>query len=517
MHGGIGTPTSTWMMFDESTGNYICSIANVSTGGTWKMDQWGGIVSYKITGTGANQRLLVWNTTLTMQVPYGSGFYRPQNITYDGNLGYSINKTISPAIGTGQTTIRAVRVDDAIYGGRTGTNNEAGVTPGVMWKMSLKPGEVGTIVWNKTFTPPSTAGNRTITQAQVDPEDGIFIFRSAQDRIRYVYSLDTMQLLWTSEPESAWNFYGMSDNIYKGKLLTWGYGGELLAYNITTGNILWNYTNTPVGLESWYGNTPITGGVIADGKMYIYSTEHSPSQPYRRDAMIKCVDLNTGYELWNITHWGIGVAISDGYLVSLNYYDNSIYCYGRGPSATAVTANPKVSVQGSSVLVEGTVTDQSPGGRQDSSGNLIKPLMGSPAISDEYMGKWMEYWYAQRPMPEDAKGVDVSLSVIDPNGNYKDIGTATSDTTGKFGLAFTPEVPGTYQIIASFAGSNAYGPSFATSFITVDEPVVTPTPNVTTLPVTVSEQYFIPAIVGIIVAIVIVGAMLAILLLKKKP
>jgi PQQ-like domain len=325
-----------------------------------------------------------------------------------------------------------------------------------------------------------------------------------------------MQLLWTSGNESAWNFYGMSDNIYQGKLITWGYGGELMAYDIQTGHILWNYTSKSVGLESWYGNTPISGAVIADGKIYIYSTEHSPSQPYRRDAMIKCVNTTTGEEIWNVTHWAITAAISDGYLVALNYYDNSVYCYGRGPSATTVTADPKVARLGNKVLIEGTVTDQSPGGRQDESGVVVKALKDSPAISDEFMGKWMEYWYAQRPMPEDAKGVNVTLSIVDPNNNYFELGTATSDLTGQFAYAFTPQVPGTYQVIAKFAGTGSYGPSFAHTFLTVGEEAVTPTATVSAQPVSVSEQYFIPAIIGIFAAIAIVGALLLIVLLKKK-
>ena len=45
-------------------------------------------------------------------------------------------------------------------------------------------------------------------------------------------------------------------------------------------------------------------------------------------------------------------------------------------------------------------------------------------------------------------------------------------------LAFTPEVPGTYQIIANFAGSKAYGPSSATTYLTVeDAPAATATPT----------------------------------------
>ena len=480
MHGGIGRPSDTWMMFDEFTGNYICTLANVSTSGTFAMDTMGGIVRYSITGSGDNQRLLCWNSTKTMQTPYGSGFYRPQNITYDGNAGYSLNVSISPAIGSGLTSIRAIRVDDAIYGGSTGSNNENGITPGVLWKMSLKPGEEGTIVWNKTFTPPSSTNQKTVSQGAVDPEDGVFLFECAQTRTRWAYSMDTMEMLWESEPETPWNFYGMSENIYDGKLLTWGYGGELLAYNITTGDIVWTYIAKTVGLESWYGNTPISGAVIADGKIYIYSTEHSPSMPYRRDGMIRCIDADTGNQLWNVTNWAITAAISDGYLVALNYYDNSIYCYGIGPSATTVTASQKVSVFGDSVLIEGTVTDDSPGGRQDSSGNLMLPLKGTPAIADEYMGQWMEYLFAQRSMPADAKGVTVKLTAIDPNGNYQDIGTTTTDTHGNFGKNWNPPVPGEYYVLAEFEGSKSYGPSSATTYFVVDP---APSPAVSIEPV----------------------------------
>jgi hypothetical protein len=232
--------------------------------------------------------------------------------------------------------------------------------------------------------------------------------------------------------------------------------------------------------------------------------------------MIRAIDADTGQELWNVTHWAITAAVSDGYLIALNYYDNSVYCYGKGPSATTVTADPKVSIHGNSVMIEGTVTDQSPGGKQDSSGNLIFPLKGTPAIADEYMGKWMEYLYAQRPMPTDAKGVEVELTTIDPNGNCYSIGNATSDITGKFGLAFTPEVTGTYQIIATFAGSNSYGSSSATTYITVDEasPVITPEQSPTNT--SMADLYFLPVSVGMIIAIIVVAALLAILLFRKK-
>jgi hypothetical protein len=110
------------------------------------------------------------------------------------------------------------------------------------------------------------------------------------------------------------------------------------------------------------------------------------------------------------------------------------------------------------------VTDQSQSGRHDINGNLDVALKGTPAISDNDMDVWMEYMFHQRPMPTNAKGVEVTLSAIDPNGNLVPVGNATSDVYGNFGLSFTPEVPGTYQIFANFAGSNSYGPSASTTY-----------------------------------------------------
>ena len=69
--------------------------------------------------------------------------------------------------------------------------------------------------------------------------------------------------------------------------------------------------------------------------------------------------------------------------------------------------------------------------------------------------------------PANAKGVAVTLDTIDPNGNLVHIGTTTSDMNGNYGFAYTPEVPGTYQIIATFAGSSAYGPSSGTTYLAV--------------------------------------------------
>jgi hypothetical protein len=497
----------------------------VSSGGTAVYGKDGSILRYSLATSGGKQYLRCWNTSRaiwwnsafdnpTYDPAAGlSSFYywewRPYlNSTFNGDKGFSLNASISPAIG--QTTIRAVREDQFVIGGSEGSNNEQGITPGVMWCLSLKPGEEGRLLWNKTFTPPSSAGNLSVSMGTVDPEDGVFTFRETKTRRRWGYSLDTMQPLWgPTEPEPQGAYYGMPENIYQGMLLAggvaaglgnvYGYTGHIIAYNITTGDVLWDYASGNTGFEAPYENVPIAIGCIADGKLYTFSTEHSPTQPLWRSSYMRCINASNGAELWRVTHWGNNPAIADGYLIDLNLFDNRIYCYGKGPSTTTVTASPKVSVHGDSVLIEGTVTDQSPGSKD------------TPAIADADQQLWMEYLYMQRPMPTNAMGVEVTLDAIDPNGNYVYIGTVTSDITGTYGYAFTPEVPGTYQIIATFAGSAAYGPSFAHTYITVDK-----APPATAPPEYPQPFDYTMHFVGVGIAIIIAIAV-ATIILRKRP
>jgi hypothetical protein len=345
----------------------------------------------------------------------------------------------------------------------------------------------------------------------VDPEDGVFFFEHRLTLRRWGYSLATGQQIWgPTPPEEAFHFYGMSETVYEGKLLSYGYGGQMRAYNISTGEILWNYNATTVGFESPFaGLYPIGIACIADGKLYTVSSEHSPTQPLWRGPNLRCLNATTGEELWKILFWGArmsptepNVYIADGRVIGLNYYDMQLYCFGKGPSATTVTAAPKTTVHGSSVVIEGTVTDQTPS----------PEAKGTAAMSDEDQSAWMEYLYMQQAMPQNAKGVEVSLDAVDPNNNFVHIGTATSDASGTFGYMFTPEVPGKYQIIATFAGTNSYYGSFAETYIGVDEApeeTVAPAPVISLPPF---DTYLIGTTVAIIIAIAIVG----ILLLRKK-
>jgi hypothetical protein len=147
-----------------------------------------------------------------------------------------------------------------------------------------------------------------------------------------------------------------------------------------------------------------------------------------------------------------------------NSYDGQIYCYGKGSSATSVEVQNDVVSLGSTVLIKGTVTDQSPGNTC-----LGVPAAGTPAISDEDMGDWMAYLYQQQSKPSDATGVSVHLTAVDPNCNTQDLGYVTSDAAGNFVLPYKPPVPGTYIITATFEGSGAYFMSDAETAIHVTE------------------------------------------------
>jgi len=162
------------------------------------------------------------------------------------------------------------------------------------------------------------------------------------------------------------------------------------------------------------------------------------------------------------------------------------------------------------MVIKGTVTDSIT--RPTSQGI---PQAGTPAVSDQDQSQWMQYLFNNAPRPTNATGVPVIISVIDSNGNYRQIGTTTSNDYGTFGFTWTPDISGDYTVIATFAGSQAYYTSSAATNFYAAEPAATATPQATASP-SAADLYFIPAIAGLFIAIVICIAMIA-LILRKHP
>jgi outer membrane protein assembly factor BamB len=389
--------------------------------------------------------------------------------------------------------------------------------------ISLKSSSRGQLLWIKNYTTPT--GFITRQWGPVDPESRVFTMNDKETMQWLGYDLDSGDLLWGPLGETRdLNYYptvGMGGSGPAGfvayeKLYTGGYGGEFFCYSMRTGDLLWKYNNTFSAHETPWGNYPIFPAAIADGKVYLYSGEHSPNAPPYKGSSVRCVNATTGEEMWTMLGWGAvggfadeGWPVADGSLVYYNCYDMQIYCLGKGPSATTVTASPKVSVHGSSVLIEGTVIDTAAGTKQNE--QAARFPNGVPAVSDESMGAWMEYVYMQKPLPTNTTGIEASLDTLDPNGNFVHIGTVTSDASGMFKKMFTPEVPGEYTIIATFVSSESYYGSYAETAIGVEEapqespPIEYPQPFDYTM-------HFVVVGIAIIIAIAIVG----LLILRKK-
>jgi hypothetical protein len=491
------TSGTTWSAYDPLTNLWLFDLTNVPSG-TQVYGPNGEILIYQLNY--AKRWLALWNNTAApdeLGGTSGTNFWqwRPVGKTINASTAYTWNVTIPDLPGSGSPAILSVIPDNMVIGKST-TLQGAGSTssglfgtadPYTLWAISLKPETRGQLLWLKDY--PAPEGNYTVLVGPVDPDTGILTIEYRETMQWFGYDINTGKKVWgPTDPENAWNYYSgtsgalTSNTIAYGHLYTCGYGGVLYCYDTATGNLLWTYGNggegnsTNSGLNTVYGNYPLLIGAVADGKIYLFTSEHSPTTPLYEGALVRCVDANDGSEVWTLDGWGHTntMAVADGYLIFYNLYDSQIYSVGKGPSATTVSAPQTVVPLGTCVMITGTVTDQSEGAK------------GTPAISDACMSDWMAYLYMQKPKP-DAAGVEVYLTALDSNGNTQEIGTACSDSNGNYGLMWTPPIEGQYKIIATFEGTNAYGGSDATTYMGVGPAaapsVVTPTPGATATPI----------------------------------
>jgi hypothetical protein len=279
------------------------------------------------------------------------------------------------------------------------------------------------------------------------------------------FDIETGQLKWLSEPFGyPWgNFFAyqpMSSGY--GYIYSIGYDG-IYALNTTNGKIAWHYTPGNAGMETPYNTWPFgsTGPVIGGGIIFAPETEHSPTLYYRGNTL-KAVDALTGEEVWDMMGYYAPTAIAYGILMATESPSGYTYAFSKGETTTTVDVQNDIYTEGSSILIKGTVTDQSPAQKD------------TPAISDEDMTAWMEYLHMQQPKPNDAVGVPVKITAIDPNGNFQDIGTTTSTSEGNYGIMWKPPVPGVYKITATFEGSESYYPSSAETLVGIDTKTASP-------------------------------------------
>jgi hypothetical protein len=486
---------------DGSLLSYYINSAN------WSLNLWNSsraIAQYSLS-SGQNLNTWAWRPPQGAKIPWNLGieWSVPMTTKMTASNGTVVDINAAYAESAGVSSPLAIsKIADTII-----VNNIPGPTiafnqPGYIISegYSLSTGQ---LLWgplNQTQNPFSYISLSTAGE-------GVYSIYTQETMKWSSYSTTTGQQLWgpVSGPTNAWSYYAVSSLIAYGRLYTADLGGILNAYDLQTGKLNWTWNTGSSGYETPYGIWPLLHvDAGADGKIYVIGG-HMYSPPLFHGAKLYCINATSGELLWSVydfpTTNSASAALADGYLVEPNAYDNQIYCFGKGPSATTVEAPLTAITAGDSVVIQGTVTDQSAGAK------------GTPAIADDSMSAWMEYLYMQQPMPTNATGVEVTIDAVDPNNNFIHIGTATSDTSGLYSHAWkTPNVPGKYTLIATFMGSESYYASYKETAMVVTEAPAPPAPTPTPLVLPPYETYMTVAVVVLLIAI----AIAVILILRKK-
>jgi hypothetical protein len=404
--------------------------------------------------------------------------------------------------------------------------------------LNASVGPIGQVLWSNTVQPPidPNYGNLTsISFAGMD-KAGYFCESYRQTSQFAFFNLRTGAFIKLSDPQPALDYYGSTGSgslhnvVAFGRCYSGAYSGILYCYDMATGNVLWTYgnggvpgNNTDSGLEV-PGHYPIFvkaigGRNLNDGVIYTIVTEHTFATPIYKGALTRAINASDGSEIYTFNdvtgEFGAGsFAIADSYTNFFNSYDSRIYTLGKGPSETTVTVGPKSSTIGGNVVIEGTVTDVSVGLQTTEIKGRFPA--GVPVCADSSMKDWMAYIHQQQPKPDTFTGVNVNIILIDSNGNYQGPFATTTDGKGYYSLTYTPNISGDFKVYAYFDGTNGYWPSNTETTFNMVESPATPTPAPTTVP-SMADQYFLPMSAAIIVAIVVIGALLALLMLRKRP
>ena len=536
--GGYGPspPPVEWHAFDPFTGDWEFTVSNIPSG-TTVFDERGWI--YRVNLNLGQGNGYVWSLT-DLIVPFGedspaAGSWPPAGSFYGGryrtyNAAEMTEDELSVAAQRAYVaefdfpsglsgSVRAIRLGDKAFG------MDMSQTEINTWAISLESDNEGALLFDETWIAPAewAAGGLTPTFATVSFDDDVAVMWTQETMEYYGFSTENGTCLWgPTAGEQYLNYFAGADPrvIYNGRLYVSGVSGIVYCYDVQTGDTLWTYEaydpyNEFLFSNDWWQIILF----LTDGKIYLTHVEHSAIEPMPRGAPSLCLNATTGDVIWRAdglfrgSTWGGRAVIGDSVMVAFDTYDNRLYAVGKGPSKTTVEIQNGVITHGTSALVLGSVFDVSPG--TESAKLKLRFPDGVPAVSDESMSDWMLYVYKQFERPTNTVGVNVKIEAYDPNGNYQDLGTTTTDANGNYAFVFEPEVPGLYYITATFEESAAYYGSQANTYLQVDsaptpatpiEPEEPETPEVPDEPTEPSEPVetpFITTEVAIIAAVAV--------------
>ena len=147
------------------------------------------------------------------------------------------------------------------------------------------------------------------------------------------------------------------------------------------------------GIRRLLDKHPSAVKAIAAGNVYWGQTEHSPGPNLEPVEYLGDINATTGASIWNITIVGPGITDCRRLSSGLNNYDNQLYSFGMGPTATTVQTPLTGIYEGQSLAIQGTVLDISSGTKQDTVAKQFP--QGVAAVSDASMTAYMEYVYSK--------------------------------------------------------------------------------------------------------------------------
>jgi hypothetical protein len=531
MQGAYGyiwsTDGSNWTAFDAGNGDYVCKYVGIPSGVT-VIGPNNEILIYTINNKGW---MTCWNSTSVINQGHWNNatkswdwefgrYWNPRGIvptlnsTWDAANGYMWNVSVPAGLsGAAYAKIGDKLVGQSIVNLKYVNN----------WAVDLHPASLGRLLYNETWNAPSDwyDGYQTISRISGSIDNGLIAVWSKETQQIWGFSTDTGKYLWGPTAQQNYlDMYGIQSLITEGKLFAQGMSGVLYVYEAKTGKLIYTYSAPDTYNQNlWSDQWNIRPLFVADGKLYMGTSEHSPNDPRPKDAAFTCINITDGSIIFNAnglfkqTEWGGRAIIGDSIIASLDEYDQRIYAVGKGPTALKIDA-PDVSIEsGKSVVVKGSITDISAG--TNDYAIAARFPNGVAAVSDESQTPWMLYVYKNFERPQNATGVPIDISVVDSNGNYRSIGRTTSDADGFFTYIWKPDIDGAYTLYAAFAGSKAYWPSHAETSFVVDPAATVPTvqPTIEQQPV---ATYITAAAVAIMIVIAIVGAVLA-SMIRKRP
>jgi hypothetical protein len=548
---------TTFNLYSAETGQYVLSIVNGSSM-TLKEDSQGDIIGYFLNSTVGTMRIygnapamgtqpLVGTVNITAGHPVLCCFNFTQALGNSWGWSPSLNTAIDFGLGVmwakpvpteinGKPITPALAMDainplggDAVVltGGYTIMQGGGDETSGWLVVASMDD-TTGDVLMCKNFT--YADGYESLlpyTRTTSCNIDGYRAIANVVNNKIDAFNIRTGQKVWSSTLDTpsgttnTFDTFGFKAAPVNGTLLLFGLGGDIWAYNGKTGQEMW-YTNTTSligdsGIETPYGTWPlwVFSSQAYTPEVAYLAIGHEYNPPLFHGGQLLAINMTDGSLAWSeLGAYIRSVAIANGVLLSLNAYDNQIYAFGKGPTKITVNAPDLGVTTGTPIRITGIITDVSAGVAQSEVAKNFPN--GVPCISDASQSKFMEHIYQDQPMPTDVTGVPITLSVLDQNGNYRAIGTTVSTPSGTFGYTWTPDISGDYTLYASFDGSNSYWPTSASTSFYAGEPAATANPSPTQTQ-SMADQYFLPAIAGLFVLIIIVLVMLAIVMMKKRP